>query len=839
MTLDFADRLDAPTTQSEPATVRPARKVADPIDRAALPVEPWGLTETRHEHALMGARETVFAVANGHLGIRATPEEGTPAHAHGCFLNGFHETWEIKYPENAYGFAREGQTIVNLPDATTMALSVDGERLDLDASHVSGYQRSLDFRDGVLRRTLVWTTRGGATLQVTTTRLVSFTRRNLAVMTLEVTALSGNVEVQIASELRNRQDEPRVVGAGGFDPRRATAFGDRVLTPETIVHEGDRVLHAYRTTRSRLGLAVAVDHDVQAPRQVARTLVQSDDLATVTFTGKLVAGESLQLTKWAAYHDGPEAVSSDVLLDEARQTLTLAQEAGRDTIADEQRDWLTRYWRTADIEVGGQPEVQQAVRWCLFQLAQASARVERRGIGAKGVSGAGYEGHYFWDTEVYLVPFLIHTHPALAKGVLGFRLNTLDQARDRASELSQRGALFPWRTINGHEASAYFPAGTAQYHIDADVTFALAKYADVSGDPDYLTGEALPVLIETAKLYADLGFFGGPGNRFNLHEVTGPDEYTALVNNNLYTNLMARANLRRSAAALRSVRESEPERYARLLTEFDLAADAAETWEDAAEAMAVPYDKIFGVHGQDEDFLSREVWDLENTPASKQPLLLHYHPLVIYRHQVLKQADTVLALFLVGDAFSDAEKRANFEYYDPITTGDSTLSAAVSAIVAAEVGYQDRALSAFEDAVFVDLADSHHNTRDGVHVASAGGVWNALVHGFGGLRDFAGNLSLDPRLPASWEKLAFSCRLQGSVVRIELTADEVSLRLVEGAGGSICVRGHDVRLSERVNAVRIPLEGQGPVLPTITGRVPLIHGRPATPHQVTLNLPGA
>ncbi len=368
------------------------------------------------------------------------------------------------------------------------------------------------------------------------------------------------------------------------------------------------------------------------------------------------------------------------------------------------------------------------------------------------------------------------------------------------------------------------------------MAFAICKYADVCGDPEFLVGEALPVLVETARLYVDLGLFRGAEQSFHIHSVTGPDEYSAVVNNNLYTNLMARANLRRAAEAVHLLQVTDSAAYAEAVRELRLTEAEVACWQRAAEAMTIPFDEGFGVHPQDENFLSREVWDLANTPASRLPLLLHYHPLVIYRFQVLKQADAILALFLAGDEFTPEQKRADYEYYDPITTGDSTLSAVVQSIVAAEVGYQDRALESFLEGIFVDLGDLHHNTGDGVHIASAGGVWNALVYGFGGLRDHRGRITIDPRLPEGWSALRFGFRLAGSRVQLELTRDAVTLTLVDGPGGTVSVRGLDVAVIGP-EPVRVPLDGQGPRLPTITGFVPLIHGRPARPDEVTIGLP--
>jgi alpha,alpha-trehalose phosphorylase len=810
---------------------------ADPVDRSRFPIRDWGIAETRYDLEGMGARETIFAVGNGYLGMRGNHEEGDrDAYAHATFINGFYETWQIRHAEEAFGFAKTGQTIVNVPDTKTITISVNGETLVLSKARLESYQRSLDFRDGILHRDLVWITKSGLRVALQSTRMVSFTRRNLAVMTFCATVLDGDAEVTISSKIQNRQgDDTRP--ASGFDPRRASYLEDRVLQCHLQSEDQARMTFAYRVAQSKLGLALSVDHELTTTNSYTVDSRINASLSRRIYRVQAKSGESIRLIKWVSYVDGPAGSDVTNLAELAQLTIDDAMAVGPRLLVSEQHDWLDHYWANADVELSnGPPGLQQAVRWCLFELAQATGRADGRGIGAKGVTGGGYEGHYFWDTEVYLVPFLAHTNPPLARRALRFRIGILDAARARAHALSQRGALYPWRTINGQEASAYYAAGTAQYHIDADIAYAMCKYADICADQNFLLTEALPVLVETARLWADLGFFRGPERSFHIHSVTGPDEYSAVVNNNLYTNLMARMNLMRAAQAVLTLAEADPGRYAELIAELDLTEAEVTGWQEAATAMTIPYDDWYGIHPQDEDFLKREVWDLAGTPIEKLPLLLHYHPLVIYRFQVLKQADAILALFLAGESFTPEEKRADYEYYEPITTGDSTLSAVVQSIIAAEVGYQDRALESFMEGAFVDLADLHHNTGEGVHIASAGGVWNALVYGFAGLRDHGGEITFDPRLPEGWEALRFAFRLRGSRVRAELTANQLTLTLEKGPGGKVSVRGQEIEISG-TEPIRIPLFGQGILLPTLTGHVPLVHGRPANADEVTIGLP--
>ena len=429
------------------------------------------------------------------------------------------------------------------------------------------------------------------------------------------------------------------------------------------------------------------------------------------------------------------------------------------------------------------------------------------------MTGSGYEGHYFWDSEIYIVPFLTFTQPRWARNALRFRTAMLPKARERARELNQRGALFPWRTINGDEASAYYAAGTAQYHIDADVAYAFSQYVDVTGDLDFQHRDGVHVLVETARMWADLGFWRVTATgvaSFHINGVTGPDEYTTVVNNNLFTNVMARYNLRRAARAVRELRAADQAAYDSLRVELELDEMELDQWEACADGMFVAKDESLGIHLQEDRFLEREIWDLESTPEESFPLLLNFHPLVIYRFQVLKQADVVLALFLRGSEFTAEEKRADFEYYDPITTGDSSLSAVVQSIMAAEVGHQKAALDYFRAGLFVDLGNLHHNTRDGVHIASAGGVWNALVHGFGGMRHDDGRISFDPRLPADWPELSFPLTVRGSRFRVRLVREGITFTLETGEELEVSVRGETVTVT--AEGTTVALADQGPLL---------------------------
>jgi len=794
------------------------------IDRDRFPVDPWRLVERRFSLDDIGVTETLFAQGNGYLGLRGNHPEGRHAHEHGTFINGFHEIFPIRHAEQAYGFAEVGQTIINAPDAKVMRVYVDDEPLSFDVADVREYERALDFRTGVLTRHVRWVTPSGKDVVLDFERMVSFDEKHLAIMRVTVTVLNADAPVTISCQMINRQDGQDVYsgaapstakGKSGFDPRKAEKIDERVLQPEEFWQDGLRSALAYRVTASGMTLAVVADHIVETENEFsARTLAEAD-IAKNVFRVQAKAGVPVTVTKLVSYHTS-RGVPARELVDRGRRTLDRAGSEGVAAQFEQQAAWCAEFWRRSDVVIEGRGELQQATRWCLWQLAQAAARADGQGVPAKGVTGSGYSGHYFWDTEIYVLPFLIYTTPLWARNALRMRYLMLPSARKRAGQLNEAGALFPWRTINGEEASAYYAAGTAQYHINADVSFALGKYVRATGDDEFLAREGVDIAVETARLWATLGFWryneDGHPEVFHIHGVTGPDEYTTVVNDNLFTNVMARYNLRFAARIVRELAQNAPQEYTLMADRLGLDPSEPEVWDHAADAMHIPYSESLGIHPQDAVFLEKEVWDLENTPDEQRPLLLHFHPLVIYRYQVLKQADVVLALFLQGNHFTDEEKLADFEYYDPLTTGDSTLSAVVQSILAAEVGYRDLALEYFNESIFVDLGDLHHNASDGVHVASAGGVWTALVSGFGGMRDHFGELSFDPRLPEDWPSLSYTLHWHGTELKIRVTREELTVTAGEGDPVAFDVRGtgYTARAGQ---PVVVPLDGQGPDRP--------------------------
>jgi len=537
-------------------------------------------------------------------------------------------------------------------------------------------------------------------------------------------------------------------------------------------------------------VACGMDHELETDCQHTCKSSRTANSGQVAFSVTALPGKPIHLTKYMAYHTTVTA-DPESLCNRVEWTLDRARGQGFATLLREQEQYLGSFWQRSDVGVSNidaervrltTVEIQQAIRVNLFHILQASARAETTGVAAKGLTGQAYEGQYFWDTEIYLLPFLIYTSPGIAKNLLRFRYGMLDHARARAQELGHRGALFPWRTISGEEASAYYAAGTAQYHINADIMYALRKYVNATGDQEILFECGAEMLVETARLWCSLGFFSPTkGGKFCINGVTGPDEYNTVVNNNTYTNLMARENLRYAVDTVATLKAEKPDILQALITKTGLQLEEADMWARAADNMYVPFDAATGIYPQDDGFLDRQPWDFEDTPADRYPLLLFYHPLNIYRSQVIKQADVILAMFLLSHEFSAEAKRRNFDFYDPLTTGDSSLSSCIEAIIALEVGEFDKAVTYMRAALLMDLADVGGNVTDGCHIASMGGTWMALVYGFGGLRDYDGMLSFRPqRPPAARSSLRFSLTYRGRALEVEIAPDSTTYTMCVG-----------------------------------------------------------
>jgi len=750
------------------------------------------ITQTSFDPDRAALYESLFMVGNGHFGIRGSDEERRHSVYRGTFVNGFFEKKPIQYGEWAYGYARNHQTILNVVDAASIELEVDGSPLDF-AAGLKSYKRCLDLDAGKLERRLEWQSPSGVHIRVNSERLASFEKAEIAAMRYEASpdaACSLKLVSLLDGSVRNRPAE-----AG--DPRVGSHIDANPIVWRIVEARDGVLLLAGTTVRSGLGLAVAVWHVVSFTGSSMLRVEHSASGETLfsLYSADCAGSERLRLDKFVAVVNG-QADAIEQLADKARAAAENAANHGFEEIVSLQADYLRTFWAGADILIQGDPTMEEGLRFNLFHLLQSAGRDGRTSIAAKGLSGEGYEGHYFWDTEIYALPFFDYEAPAIARSLVRYRIGILEKARERARELSLPGALFPWRTIDGEETSAYYPAGTAQFHIDADIAYALVRYSEATGDKSILLEGGAELLFETARLWMGLGFFNPrKDGKFCIPCVTGPDEYTALVDNNAYTNLMAEFNLRYAWKTAMELQDQHPEVFKALAERIGLSPSEIDEWRRAADSMYIPFDKETGVVPQDDQFMDRPVWNLAETPREQFPLLLHYHPLMIYRRRVLKQPDTVLAMFLRHERFSLAEKMRNFRFYEPLTTGDSSLSHCIQSVAAAECGETEKAYEYFAKTARMDLDDVHGNSRDGVHIAAMAGSWISVVYGFAGMREDKGCLSFSPKLPTIWKRLAFSIAWHGSRIRCDYTAETSTYSLVWGTEIDIEHEGKRYRLA--------------------------------------------
>jgi alpha,alpha-trehalose phosphorylase len=758
---------------------------------AGVGVDPWRLVQTARDAADEARNAVLFSLANGSIGVRAGLEERSSA-SDGTFAA---EVWErsaIHYHERHPGFARTTDTRVPVPDATRIAVFLGDDRVDLTQGEWLAFERVLDMRAGCTTRRLCWRSPQGATVEITSRRVVPFAHSGWACIHFEIASIDYSGPVSFESTVRGGTN----AAEQGDDPRIGSRSGDSLDTVKVLADMPIAAI-VQSTRASSIRVACGQRHRIVCGDLAPTRAGSGSNQVSQRFEGSLAAGTRIAIEKFIVYAwQHGEGRSDDDLLASVGADLGEACDAGFDAIASRQSKDLADFWADADLSIDGDPALEQALRFNLFHVLQSTGRDGRTSTAAKGLAGEGYEGHYFWDTEAFVLPVLVYTAPALARSMLRYRIGTLARARAHAREMNhEHGALYAWRTISGDECSAHYPSGSAQYHINAAIAYALRLYIEATDDWALLIDGGAEMLFETARIWLQIGHFDARRNgAFCIHDVTGPDEYTALVDNNFYTNLMAQRHLRYAVGVARQLAAERRADFLALSSRIGLTVPEVDAWSCAAEAMYLHEDERAGVFAQDDTFLDKPVWNFATTPAAHHPLLLHYHPLTLYRHQVCKQADVVLGLVLAGEGVDRASKRRNFDYYEPITAHDSTLSASTFGILASEVGHADKAYDFFLDTLRVDLDDLHGNTSHGLHMAAMAGSWLALVWGFAGLRVMEGRLAFAPSLPATWRSYRFRVLWQQRRLQIEVTPTQVRYTLLTGAPIDISHEGEVLRL---------------------------------------------
>lgn len=759
------------------------------------PIEEWVITEEKFLKEWNYRNETTFALSNGYIGTRGTFDEGYPFTVdeglEGNFINGFYESEHIMYGEWNFGFPEKSQSLLNLPNLKKTKIVIDGDVFDLNQGEIINYNRKLLMKDGVVVRNVTWKSPNGKKVVAEFRRLVSLEKKNIMAIQIKLTPVnfSGKVELttylEAGVENHTRKTNPLI----DYGP-----YGKHLAVKE-LKAEGDYLLYKGKVIHSGLSMACG---SLTKCEGVIKNSEVLEEGASLTYELSVDEGKTYVFEKMIAYTCDFD-IAEDKMIDFIKDELKKAMDLGYYEMEKLQKKHMDEFWSKADIKVEGDEALQQGIRFNLFHIMQSAGRDGRTGMGAKGLSGEGYEGHYFWDTEMYVLPVFIYTESELAKQLLNYRYDTLNQARDRAKILGhEKGALYPWRTINGEEASTYFPLGTAQYHVNADIAYAFKLYLDITGDDKFLVDEAAEVLVETARVWADVGCFAEcKDNKYCICAVTGPDEYNAIVDNNFYTNLMARENIRDAKWALEKMKEIDKDAYDALVKKIDFKEEEIDYWDRIIENMYFPYDEKMQIYPQDDGFLMRKPWDESKIPEEKRHLLYeNYHPLFVYRQKMAKQADAILGMLLHSNYFTNEELKRNYDFYQTVTLHHSSLSTCIFGILASQIGYDDEAYKYFSQSARMDLDDIHNNFYAGIHAANMAGTWQGIVFGFAGVRSNAGYLQINPKLPGQWKSYEFRLQYKGSGLNIKVTDKKVEYTLLNDCELSYESLGEKIVLSK-------------------------------------------
>ena len=724
--------------------------------------------------------ETLFHNANGYIGIRSCCEEGCPegiTSIRGSYINGFYDFSEMSQAEKLYGLVEEKQIVLNIADTQGICLFLDNEKFSVSNGRVLESHRSLNMAEGYTERYIHWLSPAGKEIEIRIRRIVSFARPSLFLIAYSVKALNFSGSVRFVSshcgEVENYSDpaDPRIAP----EAQRRLAVINRKLKKNASFITSE-------TIKSKLRVCTAVEHKLLDGSFFSTKIVPNTNTQTVfdgntaicTINASIKKNEQITLCKYSVFTD---SIRCRDCTEKAKEILEEVLYVVPEILYKEQKEYLDVYWDNTFLAIEGDNDLEQAVQYNLYQLLQSTGRDSYSSVASKGLSGEGYEGHFFWDSEMYIEPFFVLTNPDIARNLIMYRYTTLDEARKNACLMGhKKGALFPWRTIMGRECSGFFPAGTAQYHINGAIAWSVVFYFLATGDLSFIEEAGAELVFECARLWIDTGNYHC--GQFRINDVTGPDEYTCIVNNNYYTNVCAQYNLV-WAVKLYELLKKEG-KLERLCRKINLKEDEINAFAEAAKKMYLPYDEQIGINPQDDSFLSKKRLEIAKIPKDHFPLLLYHHPLFLYRHQVCKQADTVLAHFIFEDAQPLEVIINSFLYYEDITTHDSSLSKCIFSIVASRIGFYEEAYEYFGDSARLDLLDTAGNTKDGLHIANMGGTYMAILFGFAGLRIKESCLSLSPHLPKSWKIYRFNLTYMGSRIRIEIDTGGIYFTLLSG-----------------------------------------------------------
>jgi len=746
----------------------------------------WHISEDTFDPRKLHSRETIYTIGNGYFGTRGTFEEGFPRAAPGTLLFGVFDKIPIGKEE-----------LANAPDWLTINLFVNGERFRLDTGKILDYQRTLDMQDGILRRTVRWESPRGVRIRVTSERFASLADEHVGAIRYSVTA----------------EDQPapdKHIDVFLWAALNMAVGNDDLLHWEPVEQRwhGELIWLHTQTRHSTVQLVQTMSFTSQEC-DFQKELIRSDIEPSIRLYKDLALGETMTAEKLVVMYtsrDGADTLQTalehhhkilqssvspsepdkqyTLLVEGTRQVKPCVQVHPYETLLAQHKQAWHRYWQLSDIIIEGDDKAQQAIRYNLYQLRiSASLHDSRYSIAAKGLTGFGYRGHVFHDTEVFILPYFTYVHPGIARNLLLYRYRLLPGARAKAKHNGYEGAQFPWEsTLDGGEATPdaivhpesgeliAIRNGPLELHITASVAYAFWKYWHVTGDDAFMRDYGAELLLSTAEFWASRVEWNPEHEDYEINNVIGPDEWHEGDNNNAYTNYMARWNIQTAIDALYWLQSTAPAKARELAQQLDLDEQRLAHWHDVAAHMHIPQDSHTGLFEQFDGFFQLEPLDQEKFKGRTTSYqgLLGVNPIMRYR--IIKQADVLMLLTVMDHEFDLKTKRVNWDYYFPITDHDygSSLTPAFHVILACELGLVQTAYDMFMKGALVDLEDLRGNTADGIHEACAGAVWQAVVSGMAGLRFTDDGYTTTPCWPDGWTRLAFNCFHKGQQISIDL-----------------------------------------------------------------------
>ncbi len=727
-----------------------------------LTVDPWIVEEVGFHKDRSRASEAIFSLANEFMGARGYFDEGYSGDTLiGSYVNGVYDEKEIIHAAYFLGMAKRFCFMINTVDWLYTRIFLDGEQLDLNKSDFSDFNRRLDMRTGIMTRSFVWNAESGKKLKITFTRMLSMVHANVGFQRVEFTPLnfSGNVDI---------------VSGIDFSPIHELE-NKNFWTPE---RSDDRSMLC-RTENSRQLLYSHFEISADKPVNL-ENVSGNPKIVSKAFTLNLTEGEPTAFVKKVVnYAERRRGEDADKVWNDAQNIVSELKNVKFETETVAHINFWTKAWDNLDITIDGDPENQQGVRFCIFNLQQTyHGNDPTLNVGAKGLTGEYYYGWTWWDTETYCLPFYMFSNPRSARSLLEYRYNTLPQARERAIEMDCKGSCYPMGTIDGTESCGTWQHGNLEIHVSAAIPYGIWHYNNVCRDKDFLYNKGFEMLVEAARYFASRGDWGAETHKYGYFGVMGPDEFHMMVNNNCYTNYMAKKAFDFALEVKDEIKSTNPEKYNEAVNRLKVDENEFADWKNKADNMYISFDEDTKLFEQHDGYYNLPYIDVKAIPHTEFPVYNHWEYGRIFRTSMTKQPDVLLFLFFFSQEFSDEIKKANYEYYEPRCSHESSLSPSIHSILACELGKIDEALEFSQYASRLDLDDYNRNTHQGLHITSMAATWMNIVYGFGGMRTDGDKLVFKPCLPGNWKGYSFKLTYDGKTIEVAINGDGASFKVL-------------------------------------------------------------